>query len=130
MKDKMAVIFSGLCIVHCFLPPLIISLGLMGVAGKLLSSEWVHLTLLLPVVGLALLSLPSSYRSHRSHWPMVLAALGITALCSALVLPETMELWVTLPAAVIMILAHSWNSVLLQRRRQTASPQVLVRAVK
>jgi len=66
---------------------------------------------------LAVFSLPSAYRSHRTHWPMVLAVLGIAALCSAFFLPETMELWITIPAASLLILAHSWNSVLLQRQR-------------
>lgn len=117
MKDKMAVFFSGLCLVHCMLTPLIIGVGVMGFVGDMLESEWVHIVMLFPVVALAVFSLPSAYRSHRTHWPMVLAVLGIAALCSAFFLPETMELWITIPAASLLILAHSWNSVLLQRQR-------------
>lgn len=131
MKDKMAMMLSGLCLLHCFLPPLIISLGLMGFAGELLESEWVHTALLFPVVALAVFSLPASYRSHHSRWPMMLAAVGIAGLSSALIAPESMELWITVPAASLMILAHSWNSRLLQRKRHTiASPQVMVRVAK
>lgn len=131
MKDKAAVLLSGLCLLHCFLPPLIISLGLMGFAGEMLESEWLHLALLFPVVGLALFSLPVSYRNHRSRGPMLVAAVGISALSSALILPETLELWITVPAACLMMVAHSWNSKLLQRTHQAVvSPQVLVRATK
>jgi hypothetical protein len=131
MKDKMAVLLSGICLVHCFLPPLIISIGIMGFAGELPESEWVHLVLLFPVITLALFSLPASYRGHRSRWPTILAAIGITGLSAALIAPEALELWMTVPAAILMIIAHSWNSILLQRRRHTiASPQVLVRAAK
>lgn len=123
MKDKMAVFFSGLCLVHSVLTPLIIGVGVMGFVGDMLESEWVHVVMLFPVVALAVFSLPSAYRSHRTHWPMVLAVLGIAALCSAFFLPETMELWITIPAASLLILAHSWNSVLLQRQplKMTAS---------
>ena len=117
MKDKMAVFFSGLCLVHCILTPLIIGVGVMGLAGEILESEWVHIVMLFPVVALALFSLPSAYRSHRTHWPMVMAALGIAALCSAFFLSETLELWITIPAATLLIIAHSWNSILLQRQR-------------
>ncbi len=72
MKDKMAVFFSGLCLVHCVLTPLIIGVGVMGFVGDMLESEWVHIVMLFPVVALAVFSLPSAYRSHRTHWPMVL----------------------------------------------------------
>ncbi len=131
MKDKMAVLISGLCLVHCFLPPVIISVGMMSFAGNILESEWVHIALLCPVVVLAVLSLPSAYRRHRTRWPMVLAVLGITGFCSAFLLPEAMELWITVVAAGLMILAHVWNRVLLQRRPIImASPQVLARVVK
>lgn len=124
MKDKMAVFFSGLCLVHCVLTPLIIGGGVMGFVGDMLESEWVHIVMLFPVVALAVFSLPSAYRSHRTHWPMVLAVLGIAALCSAFFLPETMELWITIPAASLLIMAHSWNSILLQRQRlKMAAPQ-------
>lgn len=117
MKDRMAVFFSGLCLIHCILTPLIIGVGVMGLAGEILESEWVHIVMLFPVVALAVFSLPSAYRSHRAHWPMVMAAMGIAALCSAFFLPETLELWITIPAATLLIIAHSWNSILLQRQR-------------
>lgn len=125
MKDKLAVFFSGLCLVHCILTPLVIGLGIMGVVGEVLESQWVHIVMLIPVTALALFSLPAAYRSHRQHWPMVLAMLGIAALCSAFFMPETLELWITLPAAFVLILAHSWNFVLLKQHRLNAStPQV------
>lgn len=121
MKDKLAVIFSGLCLVHCILTPMIIG-GVMGLVGQLLNSEWVHSVILIPVVALAVLSLPSSYRSHRKHWPMVIAVIAIAALFSAFFLPETLELWLTVPAALLLILAHSWNRILLQKQQLTMAP--------
>lgn len=117
MKDKLAVVCSGICLVHCVLTPMIIGLGMMGLAGKLLASEWVHIVMVFPVVALAVLSLPASYRSHRKHWPLVMAVIAIAALISAFFLPEALELWLTVPAAILLIFAHSWNRILLQRQQ-------------
>ncbi|AFJ03614.1 MerC mercury resistance protein [Methylophaga frappieri] len=115
MKDKFAMLVSGACLLHCILTPMLIGMGIMGAVGEWLGSEWTHRLLLVPVVMLALLSLPSAYRFHRQHWPIVLAILAITALITSLVVPERFELLLTVPAAILLIVAHGWNLLLMRQ---------------
>ncbi|MEX1201485.1 MAG: MerC domain-containing protein [Methylophaga sp.] len=120
MKDKLAIVVSGTCLIHCILTPLVIGFGAMGMMGQWLGSEWIHKVLLIPVVGLALLSLPRSYRCHRKHWPLVMAMLAIATLLSTLVLPESLELLLSVPAALTLIMAHSWNHFLMRQFKSVA----------
>lgn len=115
MKDSLAIIVSGSCMIHCLLTPLVIGLGTMGIAGHWLGAEWIHQVLLIPVIMLALLSLPASYRAHQQHWPMVMAMLGIAVMLIAFWLPESLEVWITVPGALLLILAHAWNRTLMMR---------------
>ncbi len=120
MKDRLAIVVSSTCLIHCMLTPLIIGLGAMGMIGQWFGSEWVHKILLIPVIGLALLSLPPSYRCHRQHWPLLMAMLAIAALLSTLVLPESLELLLSVPAALVLIMAHSWNHFLMRQFKSVA----------
>lgn len=109
MKDNLAVACSGACMLHCLLTPIVIGFSAAGLLGEWLSSEWVHKLMLVPVVLLALLSLPSSYRQHKNHWPMLLGILGISTMVSALVGPESLETWITISGGILLITAHLWN---------------------
>lgn len=124
MKDKLAILISGTCLLHCILTPLIIGFGAMGILGQWFTSEWVHKVLLIPLIGLALISLPKAYRCHRQHWPLVMAMLAIAVLLSTLVLPESLELLLSVPAALTLILAHSWNHFLMRQFRSTVGGAV------
>lgn len=117
MNDRLAIGVSAACMIHCLLTPLSIGLGVMGMMGEWLSAEWLHQLLLVPVVVLALVSLPSAYRAHRQHWPLVMAMVAIPAMLSALLLPESLALMVTIPAALLLILAHDWNLLLVRRQQ-------------
>lgn len=114
MKDNLAMVCSSLCLLHCVAVPLLLIAGISGVALSWLEEEWLHQTLLIPVVLLALLSLPQAYKSHRSAGPIVLAAVGISAMLSSFYLPETLELWLVIPSALLIISAHGMNKVLLK----------------
>ncbi|MDO8825505.1 MerC domain-containing protein [Methylophaga sp.] len=109
MKDDLAVVCSGACMVHCLVTPIVIGFSAAGLFGEWLSSEWVHQLMLVPVVLLALLSLPGSYKKHKNKWPLRLAALGILTMVSALVGPESMETWITISGGILLITAHLWN---------------------
>jgi len=109
MKDDLAVVCSGACMVHCLVTPIVIGFSAAGLFGEWLSSEWVHQLMLVPVVLLALLSLPGSYKKHKNKWPLRLGALGILTMVSALVGPESMETWITISGGILLITAHLWN---------------------
>lgn len=91
MKDDLAVVCSGACMVHCLLTPIVIGFGAAGLLGEWLASEWIHKVMLVPVVLLAILSLPGSYKKHQNHWPLMLGVIGISIMVSALLGPESLK---------------------------------------
>lgn len=109
MKDDLAVVCSGACMVHCLLTPIVIGFGTAGLLGDWLASEWIHKVMLVPVVLLAILSLPGSYKKHQNHWPLMLGVIGISIMVSALLGPESLETWITLGGGAVLITAHLWN---------------------
>lgn len=116
MKDNLAVACSGLCLLHCLLLPILLAMGVTGALTSMMASELFHILILVPVVGLALFSLPRSYFQHDSSLPMIYAGLGITGLISSLMVSEAYELWLTIPSALLVIWAHMWNRWLLIRQ--------------
>lgn len=108
MKDDIAVACSGACMIHCLLTPLVIGFGAAGLLGEWFTSEWVHKVMLIPVILLAILSLPSAYRKHKNHFPLLLGGLGLSTMVSALIGPESLETWITLTGG-LLITAHLWN---------------------
>jgi hypothetical protein len=96
MKDDLAVACSGACMIHCLVTPIVIGFGTAGLLGDWFTSEWVHKVMLVPVILLAILSLPGAYRRHKNHWPLLLG-------------PESLETWITLSGGLLLITAHLWN---------------------
>lgn len=113
MKDNIAMFCSGLCLIHCFTAPLLLVIGISGPLFNWFEQEWIHQVLLIPVVILAVLSLPHAYKKHRSFTPVVLVTIGITAMLSSWYLPESIELWLVIPSALLIITAHGMNKWLL-----------------
>ena len=118
MKDNIAIVCSGFCLVHCLVTPIIISLSLFGAVSSAFESPWIHLLMLVPVILLALLSLPFSYTQHGHYLPIILVTIGITALVSTFFLPERYEFWITVPAAVFIMSGHFWNRQLITKSDQ------------
>lgn len=109
MKDDLAVACSGACMIHCLVTPIVIGFGTAGLLGDWFTSEWVHKVMLVPVILLAILSLPGAYRRHKNHWPLLLGGIGLSTMVSALIGPETLETWITLSGGLLLITAHLWN---------------------
>jgi len=109
MKDNLAVVCSGACMIHCLLMPIVIGVSAVGVLGDWLASEWVHQLMLIPVVLLAALSLPGAYKKHKNQWPLLLAGVGISLLLSALFVAEALETLITVAGGCMLIIAHLWN---------------------
>ncbi len=117
MKDNLAIFCSGLCLVHCFAGTILLVLGLSGTLLNWFEQEWIHQVLLIPVVILALLSLPHAYKTHGSFAPVILVTIGISAMLSSWYLPESFELWLVIPSALLIITAHGMNKWLLLNKR-------------
>lgn len=109
MKDSLAITCSGLCIGHCLLTPLLLTMSGVGLVGAALGSELVHKILLIPVFCLAISSLPLSFRQHLSWYPLALGALGCGSLLASVNVPETLELYFLLPGGALLIAAHALN---------------------
>jgi len=113
MKDNFAIFTSGLCLIHCLAAPLLLIAGLSGAFTAWFEAEWVHQALLVPMVALAILSLPHAYKQHGSLVPLLLASIGIIAMSSSFYLPESLELWLVIPSSLLVIMAHGMNKMLL-----------------
>lgn len=113
-KDSWGVFCSGLCLIHCIATPLLIASGSLGALVMLISSEWVHKLLLLPVFLFAVFRFPVAYRQHRHHMPGLLAAGGMAGLIIAITYGHGagghyVETLLTVIAASILMFAHWWN---------------------
>ena len=84
--DKLGMLLSFLCLVHCILGPILI-VALPGL-GWLFGSELTHLILLLLVIPVAYFSFFKTYRSHGFKSPILWGSLGISFLALALWVPE------------------------------------------
>ena len=113
MKDNLGIFFSGLCIVHCIVTPLLAAAGLLGALTLDIESPVIHLSLLLPVIFFALTSFPVSKKRHGSIIPTLLACFGISLMVITLFMPEDLEIWLMLVAGTSVISAHLLNTHLL-----------------
>ncbi|HWK41369.1 MAG TPA: MerC domain-containing protein [Croceibacterium sp.] len=107
--DRMGMMISGICLIHCLALPLIAAL-LPFFAVTLPGDEWTHRVLLgmaLPVTGFALLR---GWRRHRAAGPAITGAVGLGLIATALFVPEeTMEVALTVVGGLIVIRAHIGN---------------------
>lgn len=120
MKDSLAMTCSGLCIGHCLLTPVLLAAGGFGFVGAFLGSELLHKVLLIPVLCLALSSLPFSFRRHLNWYPLVLGALGCALLIAGINAAEELELGLTLTGGALVIAAHFINRRYLAKLEATA----------
>lgn len=109
MKDTLAMACSGLCLCHCLLTPVLLTVGSLGMVAGFLQSEALHQILLLPVVCLAVASLPFSFRLHLRWPPLLLAGVGGLFLLASFTAPESFEVALTVPAGLLLIGAHLLN---------------------
>lgn len=112
MRDVVGASISILCMLHCFLPLILVSVGAsfgLHQVAEHLHHEWMHMVLLLPIVLLLGFSLPKSFKKHRSMAPTALAAVGLSLLIVALVLGSTIETPLTIIGSIFVISAHLLN---------------------
>lgn len=109
MKDAFAMACSGLCLCHCLLTPVLVAMGGLGMFAAALESEVIHQILLVPVVALALASLPFSFRHHLRWPPLWLGALGGAFLFASITVPESLKAVFAVLAGLLFISAHLLN---------------------
>ena len=108
--DRLGLLISGACAVHCALTPLVISLlPLLG----LLADERAEWAVVAFSTTLGVLSLLPSYaRYHRRASPLVIFTSGICLILTGRLLLKT-EWWAEVPAvvagALLIATAHAFN---------------------
>ncbi len=112
MRDVLGAWLSVLCMIHCFLPILLVafgaSVGLSHVAESV-HEEWMHVALLTPIILILAISLPKAYKRHHNRNPAILAVLGVITLTVAIIIGDTTETVLTIIGSVFVISAHLIN---------------------
>ena len=77
--DGMAVIFSGTCMVHCLVLPLLVTVFPI-VQGSLLDEQQFHLVMLLLILPTSLIALTIGCRKHKDRLTLILGTIGLSVL--------------------------------------------------
>jgi hypothetical protein len=111
--DSLGIATSALCVVHCVLTPVLISLS--AVAAHLLpAEEKTHRAFAVLVTLLGAIALVRGFRKHGRRRILALMAAGLTLIltgaCFGEQLPSHLaEVLVTLAGSALMITAHRMN---------------------
>ena len=111
--DQIGVWTSTLCVVHCLLTPVVLSLSAVS-AHFLPSEERTHRTLAVAIAALGAIALIKGYRNHRSLRVLLLMVTGLAFIFGGAFwgnhLPSHgVEVLVTLIGSGFMIAAHRTN---------------------
>lgn len=112
MRDIVGAGLSVLCMIHCFLPLIAVSVGAgLGVhqVAEHMHHEWMHLGLLLPIIMLLAFSLPNAYLQHKDIKPAIFAFIGLFILVAALVIGGQLETPITIVGSIFVIGSHLFN---------------------
>ena len=111
--DQIGVWTSTLCVLHCLLTPVVLSLSAVS-AHFLPSEERTHRTLAVAIAALGAIALVKGYRNHRSLRVLLLLVTGLAFIFGGAFwgdhLPSHgVEVLVTLIGSGFMIAAHRTN---------------------
>ena len=111
--DQLGVWASALCVVHCLLTPVVLSLSIVSV-HFLPSEEKTHRTLAILIATIGALALVKGYRTHGRRRIMLLMTIGLACIFAGAYwgnhLPSHLaEVLVTFTGSAFMITAHRMN---------------------
>ena len=117
--DKLAILLSGTCLLHCLALPLLVTLVPIS-QGSLLEEQTFHLLMLWVILPTSLLALTSGCWKHKDITTIALGALGLTSLTLTAIaghdfLTPNGEKWATITAGMILATAHIRNFLICQR---------------
>jgi hypothetical protein len=121
--DKAAVALSGLCLLHCLLLPVIITL--LPFLDQF-SDRHLHAEILIIVFPVSLIALTIGFRRHADKRVVGLGIAGLLLLLVGATLAHSLfgvvaDRMLTITGSVILALAHYRNSRLSRSCRATAS---------
>ncbi len=117
--DKLAILLSGTCLLHCLALPLLVTLVPIS-QGSLLEEQTFHLLMLWVILPTSLLALTSGCWKHKDITTIALGALGLTSLTLTAIaghdfLTPNGEKWATITAGMILATAHIRNFLICQK---------------
>ena len=109
--DRLGIVLSGLCAVHCLLGIALISLlGLGGLAGEALLSPAIHRAGLALAVFVGAVTLGLGVLRHGSLAPLAIGGGGIALMAGGLVAPHGLqEAVLTIAGVALVAAAHIRN---------------------
>ena len=126
--DRLAVFFSGLCIVHCLsLPVLFAVFPILSV--RFSDDTLFHAILLLGILPTSCIALLLGHRHHRSARILTLGMLGMSILVFAVSVGHSQygsaaETWISIAGSVVLGIAHwlnfRWAQQIISADVQTA----------
>jgi uncharacterized membrane protein YfcA len=111
--DRLGIIASALCFVHCILTPVALSLSAVW-AHYLPSEERFHRVLAVMVAAIGCFAIVSGYRKHRRRRVLFLMSTGLSFIFAGAYLGDRLpshiaEIAVTLTGSSLMITSHLIN---------------------
>jgi uncharacterized membrane protein YfcA len=111
--DRLGIIASALCFVHCILTPVVLSLSAVW-AHYLPSEERFHRLLAVMVAVIGCFAIVSGYRKHRRRRALFLMSTGLSFIFAGAYLGDRLpshiaEIAVTLTGSSLMITSHLIN---------------------
>ncbi len=113
--DRLAVVLSGACLVHCVVVTLLV-VALPALAGSILREGWTHLALLVVVVPLSAIALPRGVRDHGRRSALGLGAVGVGLLILGATIGHHVygpaaDTALTVSGAILVGIAHTLNGI-------------------
>jgi hypothetical protein len=106
--DRIAIGFSGLCLVHCLATSVFIVL--LASAGGILVSPAIHEIGLMIAILLGSIALGRGVIEHGFMMPSAVGGLGLGVMAGALTMPHsTVEIVYTIVGVLILALGHDLN---------------------
>lgn len=103
--DRIGVWASSLCVVHCLLTPVVISMSAVF-AHFLPSEEWAHRSLAIVIAAVGAIALVKGYGRHRRRRVLAFMAIGLTLIFAGAYFGDRLpshgpRCWSRLPAAFL-----------------------------
>lgn len=125
--DSIAVVLSGICLLHCLALPLVLT-GLPIVNTVLLDEEIFHSIMIIVILPISVIALTIGCRQHRDALTMILGAIGLSILTAMALFGHDMvgvtgERIVTSIGGLILAAAHIRNFLCCREDHCEHEPQ-------
>ncbi|MBT5032662.1 MAG: MerC domain-containing protein [Proteobacteria bacterium] len=112
--DKVAILFAGLCLVHCLVLPLVLTVGSIASAVGFIGHDDFHWFMLWLVLPVSLIALGIGCARHRNGVVAITGVIGLTLIVLVAflkhgVVSQTVELALAVSGSLVISLSHALN---------------------